>query len=121
METRRSVSTIFVATFSVGLSASPLSTQSDEQLFKKYALSSCIATYYKGSDVAKDAVKAMQGYREFSNLPLDAFFELSELLSNKNIDSYKSKSGSAIELAYCLDFASSEDVHKLLTKAKSEL
>ncbi|ELA8157247.1 hypothetical protein RGL54_004871 [Vibrio parahaemolyticus] len=121
MKTRILVGTIWVAVFSLGLNAIPLSTQSDERLFKNFALSSCIATKYKGSDVAKDAVTAMQGYREFSDLPLEVFFDLSELLESGNTTAYKSKNGSVIELAYCIDFSSSDVVHKLYSKAKSEL
>ncbi|TOE35786.1 hypothetical protein CGJ44_25205 [Vibrio parahaemolyticus] len=80
-----------------------------------------MATKYKGSDVAKDAVTAMQGYREFSDLPLEVFFDLSELLESGNTTDYKSKNGSVIELVYCIDFSNSDVVHKLYSKAKSEL
>ncbi|MGF1693952.1 T6SS amidase immunity protein Tai4 family protein [Photobacterium kagoshimensis] len=121
METGRLVSAIFIAFCSLGANASPLSSQSDEQLFKSFALSSCIATYYKGSDVANDALTAMQGYREFSNLSLDAFFEVSEVLRSENMAVYKSKDGRAIELAYCIDFSQSAEVHALYIKAKSDL
>ncbi|MFH4576503.1 T6SS amidase immunity protein Tai4 family protein [Vibrio diabolicus] len=121
MKTSKLVGAIFVVVFSFGLNASPLITQSDEQLFKNFALSSCIANKYKGSDVAKDAVTAMQGYREFSDLPLEVFFDVSELLENGNATAYKSKNGSVIELAYCMDFSNSDVVHKLYSKAKSEL
>lgn len=118
---RRLVSGISIALFSLGVTASPLRTQSDEQLFKNFALSSCIATYYKGSGVEKDAIISMQGYREFSDLPLESFFEISELLGTDDMSRYKSKIGNVIELAYCVDFSNSDDVHKLYLKAKSEL
>ncbi|BBL88997.1 hypothetical protein VroAM7_16500 [Vibrio rotiferianus] len=121
MEIRRLVSSISIALCSLGVTASPLSNQSDEQLFKNFALSSCIATYYKNSDVAKDAITAMQGYREFSELPLESFFEVSELLDTDDMSRYKSKNGNVIELAYCVDFSNSDGVHKLYIKAKSEL
>ncbi|WP_025502395.1 T6SS amidase immunity protein Tai4 family protein [Vibrio parahaemolyticus] len=121
METRRLVSSISITLCSLSVTASPLSTQSDEQLFKNFALASCIATYYKGSDVAKDAITAMQGYREFSELPLESFFEVSYLLEKDDMASYKSKNGSIIELAYCVDFSNSASVKKLYTKAKSAL
>ncbi|GLQ74058.1 hypothetical protein [Vibrio penaeicida] len=121
MEIRRLVSAICIALYGFGVVASPLSTLSEERLFKNFALSSCIATFYRGSDVAEDAVTAMQGYREFSELPLEVFFEVSDLLEKHDIVGYKSKSGGVIELAYCIDFSNSDDINKLYSKAKSEL
>ncbi|MGI3070064.1 T6SS amidase immunity protein Tai4 family protein [Vibrio alginolyticus] len=121
MECRVLVTSISIALCSVGMAANPLSIQSDEQPFKNFALSSCIATHYKGSAVAKDAITAMQGYREFSELPLESFFGVSELLEKYDMAIYKSKNGNVIKLAYCIDFSNSDDVHKLYINAKSEL
>lgn len=117
MKIRRLVSFICGLIFSMGANASPLSNQNDEQLFKSFALSSCLAKYYKGSDIADDALTAMQGYREFSDLPLDVFFDVSTLLESEVGTSYIAKDGRAIELAYCIDFLNSEKLHSLYLEA----
>lgn len=59
MKISRLVSFICGLIFSMGANASPLSNQNDEHLFKSFALSSCLAKYYKGSDIADDALTAM--------------------------------------------------------------
>lgn len=117
MDTRRLIGLLFTFFCSVVI-ANPLSNQSDEQLFKNFALSSCIAENYKGSEAAKDALTAMQGYREFSNLPLDLFFEVHELLKDSDMSGYRSKDGKTIKLAYCIDFSHSERLLSLYNAAQ---
>ncbi|MBE4579633.1 hypothetical protein BOO30_18840 [Vibrio navarrensis] len=117
MDTRRLIGLLFVFCSPLAI-ANPLNNQSDEQLFKNFALSSCIAEYYKGSEAAKDALTAMQGYREFSNLPLDLFFDVYELLKNNNMSDYRAKDGRTIKLAYCIDFSNSERLLSLYNAAQ---
>jgi len=112
------LTTIFVALCcSLSVNAHMLSDMSDKQLLKNYALSTCLATFYKGSEVSKDAIVAMQGYRDYSDLPLEVFFEVSKLVESSDLSGYSSKKGNTIELGYCIDFAESEGVELLYQQA----
>ncbi|UTV28899.1 hypothetical protein [Photobacterium atrarenae] len=90
---------------------------SDKQLLKNYALSTCLATFYKGSEVYEDAIAAMQGYRDYSDLPLEVFFDVSKLVDSRDLNGYRSKKGDIIELGYCIDFAESESIDLLYQRA----
>ncbi|USD64482.1 hypothetical protein [Vibrio sp. SCSIO 43136] len=117
MAIKRLTPILYALCYSLSVGAHNLHELDEKQLIKNYALTTCVATYYKHSKVSEDAIAAMQGYREFSNLPLEIFFKVPELLANSDLKGYRSKKGNTIELAYCLDFAESKKVEALYQQA----
>ncbi|EID0032152.1 hypothetical protein LA064_002247 [Vibrio alginolyticus] len=83
---------------------------SEVERYKAYALSMCLSNFYQKGELYSDAIKAMQGYREYSNLPLEAFHELIPLLEGADLRLYSSKKGGKVEIAYCIDFAQSSKI-----------
>ncbi|QUM90527.1 hypothetical protein HWV03_17860 [Moritella sp. 36] len=70
----------------------------------------CLATEYKDSDIHDDAIKALNGYREFGNMILEAYAALNDTYKTWETRPYTAKSGSTLELARCIDFQNSKDV-----------
>ncbi|HHP0463223.1 TPA: T6SS amidase immunity protein Tai4 family protein [Vibrio harveyi] len=101
--------------YSLLVGASPFENHSNEQLLTNFALASCIATFYPKTEVAKDARVAMQGYVEFSDLSIEVFAGIHELIDRKAVEQYQAKRGGTVELAYCIDFSHSEQVQRLTT------
>ncbi|HHF3143311.1 hypothetical protein AB6E05_16330 [Vibrio alginolyticus] len=87
-----------------------LDEMSEVERYKAYALSMCLSNFYQKGELYSDAIKAMQGYREYSNLPLEAFHELIPLLEGADLRLYSSKKGGKVEIAYCIDFAQSSKI-----------
>lgn len=90
--------------------AHQLNHSTEKQLFKNYALSMCLATEYKEGDIYNDSLKALNGYREFENMSLEANGKLNKAYQKWSVIAYPSKKGGNVELARCIDFQNSDDV-----------
>lgn len=110
MDTKRLIISISACIFSVACNAHELDNMTEKQLFKNYSLTMCLATEYKNDDIHDDAIKALNGYREFGNMTLEAYSELNEAYKKWKTRPYTSKSGETVELARCIDFQNSKDV-----------
>ncbi|GAA0363189.1 hypothetical protein GCM10009092_29450 [Bowmanella denitrificans] len=87
-------------------------------LFKHYALTSCIAQGYSSGDVYTDSVAALNGYRERSSLPLEAFQQLNLSIQRWLQKPYRDSSGEKTEIAACADFVESNELKELFKRYK---
>lgn len=105
-----------VSSISLSGSAQQLHEMDEKLLFKNYALTMCIASEYRDSEIYDDSVKALNGYRDFADTHLDAYSDLTVLLSEWQVKPYSSKSGETVEIARCIDFHNSPEVNKIFQK-----
>ncbi|QUM82019.1 hypothetical protein HWV01_17900 [Moritella sp. 5] len=110
MDVKRLIITMLACILSVTSYAHELDKATEKQLFNNYALAMCLATEYKDSDIHDDAIKALNGYREFGNMTLEAYAALNDTYKTWETRPYTAKSGSTLELARCIDFQNSKDV-----------
>lgn len=120
MDLERLIPGLASLVLAMNVSATQLEEMDEERLFKNYALTMCIATEYPDSDVYNDSIKALNGYREFGNIHLDAYFELTGALNGWQAEEYSSKSGEVVEIARCIDFHNSSQVAAIFEKYVSE-
>lgn len=78
--------------------------------FRNYALGSCLGAAFAGTEAAVDLNKAVNGYVEFGNMPLEAYEELRELNKVWLAKDYSSKHGGQINSMKCFDLYNSEQV-----------
>jgi len=116
MEIRKLAGIIIGFIISVSCSAYEFKKASEVTLFKNYALSSCVATYYENETIYRDALDALNGSREYANLPLEAYHEINDALKKWSNKVYKSKSGNISEFFMCIDFHNSVDVMNIYQK-----
>lgn len=114
----RNYLTVLVSATSLLACASSSSSNSfsEWELFKYYSLSSCIATHYEESNIYQDAVDALNGYREFGSLPLQAYHEVSAVINSYSPEQYRSKAGNISELAMCVAIQNSKDIKDIYAK-----
>lgn len=87
--------------------------QSEIKLFQHYAQASCLATAFAAGDIHQQAVSALNGYREFGSMPLEAYQELAEPIQQWLKKDYATQAGQQKNLMKCIDFAESEQVTKI--------
>ncbi|MDX1537070.1 T6SS amidase immunity protein Tai4 family protein [Arsukibacterium sp.] len=87
--------------------------QSEIKLFQHYAQASCLATAFTDGDIHQQAVSALNGYREFGAMPLEAYQELAEPIQQWLKKDYATQAGKQNKLMKCIDFAESELVTKI--------
>ncbi|MBL1432921.1 MAG: hypothetical protein COB94_005700 [Gammaproteobacteria bacterium] len=85
-------------------------------LFKNYALSACVASHYEENTIYDDAIDSLNGNREYANLPLEAYYDLNEVLEEWSEKKYISKSGNISEFFMCVDFHNSKDIFEIFYK-----
>jgi len=110
MDAKRLILFISASILSAASYAHELNKATEKQLFNNYALAMCLATEYNDDDIHNDAIKALNGYREFGNMALEAYGELNDAYKTWQTKPYTAKSGSTLELARCIDFQNSKDV-----------
>lgn len=113
MDAKRLIIFISASILSMSSYAHELDNATEKQLFNNYALAMCLATEYKTDDIHDDAIKALNGYREFGNMALEAYGELNDVYKTWKTRPYTGKSGSTLELARCIDFQNSNDVAEI--------
>jgi hypothetical protein len=95
--------------------------QSDAKLFQHYAQASCLATAFTEGEIYDQAVSALNGYREFGAMPLEAYEELIEPIQQWLKKDYATQAGKQNNLMKCIDFAESELVAKIYQGYVTEL
>lgn len=90
----------------------------EETLFKNITLSLCLGMGYEGksSYFTDQFSTATNGYREFSNVSLDAYDELRALIKIWLKKDYISKSSSQNILMKCIDLSNSSEIKSLYEK-----
>lgn len=89
-----------------------------QNLFKRYALSTCIADGFPEGEVFSEASAAARGYLELGDLPIEAHTEATLLGREYLKKEYLSKSGAKLTLMKCIDFYKSEELHGIYLKYK---
>lgn len=87
--------------------------QSELKLFQHYAQASCLAAAFTEGEIHQQAISALNDYREFGTMPLEAYQALIEPAQQWLKKDYSTKSGMQNNLMKCIDFAESELVTKI--------
>lgn len=87
--------------------------QSGIKLFQYYAQASCLATAFTKGEIHDHAVSALNGYREFGDMPLEAYEELITPIQQWLKKDYATQAGMQNNLMKCVDFSESELVTKI--------
>lgn len=87
--------------------------QSELKLFQHYAQASCLATTFTEGEIHQQAINALNGYREFGAMPLEAYEELNTPIQQWLQKDYKTQAGKQNNLMKCIDFAESEQVAEI--------
>lgn len=87
--------------------------QTELKLFQHYAQASCLATAFTKGEIHQQAISALNGYREFGAMPLEAYEELNTPIQQWLQKDYKTQAGKQNNLMKCIDFAESELVTKV--------
>lgn len=106
---------IFISVFiSNGVMAEMAFKQQNElKLFQYYAQASCLATAFTEGEIHDQAVSALNGYREFGAMPLEAYEELIAPIQQWLQKDYVTQAGKQNNLMKCIDFAESEQVTEI--------
>lgn len=84
--------------------------QTELKLFQHYAQASCLATVFIEGEIHDQAVRALNGYREFGAMPLEAYEELNTPIQQWLQKDYAIQAMKQNNLMKCIDFAESERV-----------
>ena len=84
--------------------------QTELKLFQHYAQASCLATAFTEGEIHQQAISALNGYREFGAMPLEAYEELNTPIQQWLQKDYATQAGKQNNLMKCIDFAESERV-----------
>lgn len=95
--------------------------QSELKLFQHYAQANCLATAFPQGEIYDQAVSALNGYREFGAMPLEAYEALIEPIQQWLKKDYATQAGKQNNLMKCIDFAESELVTKIYHGYAAEL
>ena len=87
--------------------------QNELKLFQYYAQASCLATAFTEGEIYDQAVSALNGYREFGAMPLEAYEALIAPIQQWLQKDYATQAGKQNNLMKCIDFAESERVTKI--------
>lgn len=87
--------------------------QSELKLFQHYAQASCLATAFTEGEIYDQAISALNGYREFGAMPLEAYEALIEPMQQWLKKDYATQAGKQNNLMKCIDFAESEQVAEI--------
>jgi len=110
MDIKRLILFLFILVGASASHAHQLNNTSEKQLFENYALAMCLASEYTDGDIYNDAITSLNGYREFSNMPLESYAKLNAAYEKWRSIPYPSKEGGDINLARCIDFQKSKDI-----------
>lgn len=86
---------------------------SSRDLFKNYALSSCIADAYDSAQVKLDASTAAAGYLELGEGPLEAYTEATVLGREFLARTYLGTKDTSYNMMKCVDFFHSNELNSL--------
>jgi hypothetical protein len=95
--------------------------QNELTLFQHYAQASCLAVAFTEGEIYDQVVSALNGYREFAAMPLEAYEALIEPIQRWLKKDYATQAGKQNNLMKCIDFAESELVTKIYHGYAAEL
>ncbi|WP_166836795.1 T6SS amidase immunity protein Tai4 family protein [Rheinheimera pleomorphica] len=87
--------------------------QNELKLFQYYAQASCLATAFTEGGIYDQAVSALNGYREFGAMPLEAYEALIAPIQQWLQKDYATQAGKQNNLMKCIDFAESEQLAEI--------
>ena len=110
--------TLMVVSVSCSAGTHPFKNASEETLFKNFTLSVCIGMAYEGESekLSSNVNKAASGYREYSNISLDAYEDARSVIRKWLKKDYSSKHGGQIELMKCIDLYNHIDLKSVFNK-----
>ena len=94
--------------------------QGGVKLFQYYAQASCLAIAFTEGEIYDQAVSALNGYREFGSMHLEAYEALIEPIQQWLQKDYATQAGKQNNLMKCIDFAESELVVDIYRAHSSE-
>lgn len=111
---KSTISAITALLFSCGVHADmAFKRQNELKLFQYYAQASCLATAFTEGDIYDQAINALNAYREFGTMPLEAYDALTEPMQQWLKQNYATQAGKQNNLMKCIDFAESKLVGKI--------
>lgn len=120
MEIRKLISFTLLTFLSSSCVSNEYSFKDDTERvkFKNFTLAVCMnMAYGESSDtLLNEASLAANGYREFSNIDLNAYDASRNLISKWLNKDYTSKSGGQINLMKCIDLYNSPDLENIFSK-----
>ena len=106
---------LIAVTVPVAAAATPVRTEPPRELFRHYALSTCLAHAFPA--VAKPAQAAANAYFEFGSGTPDAYRAVDELAAAFLKRPYASKYDVDLGVMKCIDFAKSPEIDRLIARA----
>ncbi len=86
---------------------------------RKFAVCSCLAESYKGSELAADALKAAGGYFETGIFAAELYIAVQTFAENwAREKKYRSKHGFDLSIMKCLDLYHSKELSVLIQQAR---
>lgn len=120
MDIKKLIATIMFIIFTSACNAEghAFKNAKEEILFKNITLSICMGIGYEGksSYFTDQFSDATNGYREFSNISLDAYEELRALVKLWLKKDYRSKNDIQNVLMKCIDLGNSNEIKSLYDK-----
>lgn len=112
------ITTIMLFSLSCNAEDHAFKSAKEEILFHNITLSLCLGMAYerKSEYFTNQFSQATNGYREYSNISLDAYDELRSLIKKWLKKDYKSKGGDQNNFMKCTDLSNSDDVKELYSK-----
>lgn len=95
--------------------------QNELKLFQHYAQASCLATAFTEGEIYDQAISALNGYREFGAMPMEAYEALFVPIQQWLQKDYPTQAARQNNLMKCIDFAESELVTKIYHGYAAEL
>ncbi len=120
METKKLIVIFILALLSLSCSSHEhiYKVSSEEVLFKNFTLAVCLNMAYGESSekLLREAAYAASGYREFSNVSLDAYDEVRNEIKKWLKKDYPSKHGGQIDIMKCIDLQNSSRIKNIFSK-----
>ena len=88
--------------------------RSEEQMYRSFAVSRCLALATPESDVGRDAVRSAAGYLELGRLPIEAYEAASALAEAQLKVPYNAQDGGSLDVMRCVDLYDSDAMGKLV-------
>lgn len=111
---------LLLAFFAISCVASdhPFKSASEEELFRNFTFSICIGAAYEGASekMESNVAQAANGYREYSNISLEAYEEARSIVNKWIKKDYSSKHGGQVEIMKCIDLYNHIELKQIFEK-----
>ena len=89
---------------------------SEQVLLKNWALSRCIGTAFANAEIKQDAFNSASGYLEYGHVPIEAYEEVSKLISVFLARKYSGSIPGTFHTMECLDLFHSKALDGVVQK-----